>query len=154
MLKLDRMVMLSVVGLMSLASLVGCSNQPQATTEQATTEQATTEQPASTTTTTAPVTAADAGMAPGFDGLNQVITNTQMAAETGDFAKAKTEFEQFETYWSQVEDGIKAKSADTYDAIEKNMDEIDSELKASTPDKDKVLAALQSIQTNVTSVAK
>ncbi len=145
MLKFDRVVALSAIGVIGLASLVGCSGQ-KATSEQ--------PAPAPSTAETSPMASPASAAATGFDGLNTVITNTKTAVEAGDFAKAKTEFDQFETYWSQVEDGVKAKSGDTYDAIEKNMDEIGGELKASAPNKDKVLASLQSIQTNVTSAAK
>jgi hypothetical protein len=56
------------------------------------------------------------------------------------FAKTK-----FEASWKIVEDGVKAKSSDTYKAIEGSLDTVKGEFKNKLPDKTKVLAALQSL---------
>jgi hypothetical protein len=89
-----------------------------------------------------------------FGGLLTVVTNTKTAVEAGDFAKAKTEFGQFEDSWKMVEDGVKAKSADTYDTIESSVDEVNNNLKESQPDQTKLLASLQTLTDSITSVAE
>ncbi|MEB3358531.1 MAG: hypothetical protein VKK04_17525 [Synechococcales bacterium] len=122
------------VGIISLIAFAGCNRSPEVNISQAS--------PAATASTPAATT-------DGFDGLKAVITNTRSAVEAGDFAAASSEFEQFETYWKQVEDGIKDEMPDTYEAIETNMDEISGGLKASQPNQEEVLAALQSLETNV-----
>lgn len=128
--------------MIGLSALVGCSNTPQRATEP-------TASSTAPTTDTAKITSVE-----GFNSLRNVVTNTKAAVEAGDFAKAKTEFSQFEDSWSQVEDGVKDKSADTYDAIESSVDQINNELKASQPDQNKVLAGLQSLTTDINSVAQ
>lgn len=85
----------------------------------------------------------------GYPQLLSVVTNTKAAVEAKDFAKAQQEFDKFEAVWSQVEDGIKAKSADAYDAIEQDMDQVTSALKASEPEQS--LKALQSLNEHIQS---
>lgn len=128
---------------------MGCTNGEQATIETTPAATANTTSnsnvaasPASTATTTA------------NDGLLAVVAKTKTAVTSGDFVQAKKEFDQFEDVWKEVEDGIKAKSRDNYEAIEKNMDEISGELKSTQPQKDKLLTALQSLETTINAVSK
>jgi high-affinity Fe2+/Pb2+ permease len=92
------------------------------------------------------------GAMTGFTGLTGAISATKTAVETGDFAKAKTEVAKFEGYWSKVEDGVKAKSPATYDAIETSMKNVQKAVDSS--DKTKALDALKSFGSAVTSAAK
>jgi putative protein kinase ArgK-like GTPase of G3E family len=85
----------------------------------------------------------------GFTGLQQVVDNTTSAIEADDFAKAKQEFGQFETYWQTVEDGVKAKSASTYKIIEDEMDNVTNGLRAPNPNKAKLLANLKSLSSTL-----
>ncbi len=54
------------------------------------------------------------------------------ALKAGNFAKARKSFQAFDDNWDSIEDLIKARNADSYVAIEKNMIAIE---KALTPDK-------------------
>lgn len=130
-------IVMSTIGVIALA---GCSqSQPSAT------------QPSSSSTT---ATTTQIAKQPDTQALLDVVSKTRTAVEAGDFAKAQEEFNQFEVYWSQVEDGIKAKSSDTYSAIEDDMDNVISTLKSSQPDQENALKTLQSLEDNINSVAK
>ena len=122
--------------------MVGCNNA-----EQSATQTLPTASPASETAT-AP-TAKN-----GFQNLLAVVSNTKVAVEKGDFTNAKQEFNKFEDSWKKVEDGVKVKSPDSYKAIEEKLDEVTGELKGSKPNKQKVVAGLESLNKNITSVAK
>jgi outer membrane murein-binding lipoprotein Lpp len=88
----------------------------------------------------------------GFTGLTSAISATKTAVETGDFAKAKIEVAKFEGYWSKVENDVKAKSPDVYEAIETSMKTVETAVNSS--DKTKALDALKSFGSVVTSAAK
>ncbi|MFN6538467.1 MAG: DUF4363 domain-containing protein [Nostoc sp. EkiNYC01] len=155
-----------IVALISLMALAGCNNGEESatqtsppassTSETAATPAATTspETPATPAATTSPGTGATSAATTEFAGLQGVVTNTKTAVDGGNFAKAKEEFDKFEDSWSKVEDGVKAKSPKTYKEIEDKADEIKAGLKASAPNKQKLLTALQSLNKDVTSVAK
>ena len=125
--------MLIIAGI-SLLTLVGCTNAEKATTE-------------TTSVATSNSTA-------GNKGLLAVVSKTKTEVTSGNFVQAKKEFNKFENAWKEVEDGIKAKSRDNYEAIEKSMDEISGELKASKPQKDKLLASLQSLTKTINAIPK
>jgi hypothetical protein len=84
--------------------------------------------------------------------LLPIVSSTKTAVEAGNFAKAKTEFENFDKSWKDIEDGVKAKSPDSYKAIEDSMDKVTAELKQSKPAKDKVVTELQALEKSVKSV--
>jgi soluble cytochrome b562 len=92
------------------------------------------------------------GAVAGFTGLTGAISATKAAVETGDFAKAKTEMARFESYWSKVEDDVKAKSPAIYDAIETSMKNVEKAVNSS--DKTKALDALKSFGGAVASATK
>lgn len=77
--------------------------------------------------------------------LATVVTKTRAAIEAGDAAKAKTEFEQFEAAWKPIEDGIKEKTPEAYDAIEEAMDEVSNQLSAPKLDATQALAVLKNL---------
>ncbi len=143
-----------IVAVISLMSLVGCNNSEQATTQTSPAGSSISETPTTPTATTNADTAATPTATTEFQGLQGVVTNTKAAVETGNFTKAKGEFEKFEDFWSKVEDGVKVKSPNAYKEIEDKSDEIKAGLKASAPNKQKMLTALESLNKNVTSVAK
>src|SRR5579883_1438139 len=131
-----------IITAISLLVLVGCSNSEKSSTPQS---------------SSAASPAAETTASPGkgnFKGLLSVVTNTKTAVAAGNFTKAKAEFGKFEVFWSQVEDGVKAKSSNSYKAIEDKADEIKSGLNTSSPNKQKLLAALDSLNKNITSVSK
>ena len=47
------------------------------------------------------------------------------AVKTGNFAKARDSFNAFDDKWDSIEDLVKARSRDAYDAIEKGMIDIE-----------------------------
>ncbi|MBN3879320.1 MULTISPECIES: DUF4363 domain-containing protein [unclassified Nostoc] len=133
----------SVVGI-SLLALVGCNSPEQATTQTTpavTPNASATSTPATTSTT-------------GNSSLLTIVSKTKAAVTSGNFVQAKKEFDKFEDSWKEVEDGIKVKSRNNYETIETNMDQVTEELKASKPQKDKLLTALQSLEKTITTVSK
>lgn len=132
-----RLIVISTIGVIAL---VGCSqSQPSAT-----------QPPASSTSATTTQIAEQ----PDAQALLDVVSKTRTAVEAGDFAKAQKEFNQFEEHWSQVEDGIKAKSSEVYSAIEDDMDSVMNTLNSSRPNQDDALKALQFLEDNIRSVTK
>jgi hypothetical protein len=132
-----------IIASISLLTLVGCNKPEQAATETtpATTSNSTEKVPGQKSTA-------------GNTGLLAVVSKTKTAVKAGNFVQAKKEFDKFEDAWKEVEDGIKAKSRNNYDAVEKSMDEISGELKAAKPQKDKLLASLQSLEKTINAISK
>ncbi|BAU44288.1 hypothetical protein [Leptolyngbya sp. O-77] len=133
------LIVVGAVGLVGLATLAGCSTR---------TQEAASGPPATPLESPSLTAAAD------YSALTSVVDKTRAAIEAGDFAKAKAEFETFESVWAPVEDGIKAKSSSAYDSIEESMDKVSGALKASQPNKDEVLAALKTMDEAIASVSK
>ncbi|MBN3942934.1 MAG: DUF4363 domain-containing protein [Nostoc sp.] len=136
-------LMSSVVGI-SLLALVGCNSPEQPTTQTtpAVTPNASAASAPATTSTT------------GNSSLLTIVSKTKAAVTSGNFVEAKKEFDKFEDAWKEVEDGIKVKSPKNYETIETNMDQVTGELKASKPQKDKLLTTLQSLEKTITAVSK
>ncbi len=134
--------MLIIAGI-SLLTLVGCNKPEQAATETT---------PAATSNSTEKVPGQKSTA--GNTGLLAVVSKTKTAVKAGNFVQAKKEFDKFEDAWKEVEDGIKAKSRNNYEAVEKSMDEISGELKAAKPQKDKLLASLQSLEKTINAISK
>ncbi|MDZ8261376.1 DUF4363 domain-containing protein [Nostoc sp. ChiQUE01b] len=136
-------LMSSVVGI-SLLALVGCNSPEQPTTQTTpvvTPNASAASAPATTSTT-------------GNSSLLTIVSKTKAAVTSGNFVEAKKEFDKFEDAWKEVEDGIKVKSPKSYETIETNMDQVTGELKASKPQKDKLLTTLQSLEKTITAVSK
>ena len=133
-----------VISALTLLALTGCDSQ--ASTPKTS--------PAEIPTATAVSTSDKAASPAKYAELLGVVTNTKAAVQTGNFAKAKTEFDKFENAWKKVEDGIKAKSRKSYDAVEETTEKVMAELKKSKPNKDQVLAQLQSLEKTINSFPK
>ncbi len=97
---------------------------------------------------------AAANPAAGFTSLKDVTEKTTTAIKSGKFDEAKATFGKFEDSWKTVEDGVKAKSSKTYNAVEEGLDTVNGELKNKQPDKAKLLAALQSLSQTIATAAK
>ena len=132
-----------IIASISLLTLVGCNNPEQASTETT---------PAATSNSTEQVPGQKSTVSNA--GLLAVVSKTKTAVKAGNFVQAKKEFDKFEDAWKEVEDGIKAKSRNNYEAVEKSMDEISGELKAAKPQKDKLLASLQSLEKTINAIPK
>lgn len=132
-----------IIGAIALLTLVGCSSPNQSTTQT----------PAGSP---APNTGAAGVTTPqlGYQSLLGVVANTRAAVEAGNYAQAKAEFNKFEGNWKQVEDGVKAKSADSYKVIEDSLDRVTGQLRGAQPNKQQVLTDLQSLEKNINGVAK
>jgi hypothetical protein len=141
--RFNQILVLSAVTLLALA---GCDSAKEASTPQ-------TSSPAipATAVSTSEKVAVSQG---NYPELSTVVTNTKAAVQTGNFTKAKAEFDKFESAWKKVEDGIKSKYPKSYDAVEEGTDKVMAELKKSQPSKDKVLAELQSLEKTINSIPK
>jgi hypothetical protein len=106
-------------------------------------------EPQASISETSNVAQAVANPAAGFTSLKDVTEKTATAIKAGKFDDAKATFGKFEDSWKIVEDGVKEKSAKTYDAVEENLDTVNSELKNKQPEKTKLLAALQSLSQTI-----
>jgi hypothetical protein len=67
------------------------------------------------------------------------------ALKAGDFAKARTSYSAFDDKWDSIEDLIKARSADSYNAIEKDMIQIERTLMPDKPDVDQAIALVKDV---------
>lgn len=149
------------IAIILMLALVGCNSAQQAPPDVSNSPTTATTSPTDTATSDRDKTAPGKpeggksttdSQTTGFDALTTVISNTRSAVETGDFTKAATEFDQFEDSWSQVEDGVKAKSQDTYAAIEDGMDAVNAAVKGKN--KTQALTALQALDKNIATAAK
>lgn len=67
------------------------------------------------------------------------------ALKAGDVAKAKKSFAAFNDNWDNIEDLVKARSRESYDAIEKGMVTIERQLMPAKPDVDAVNATVADV---------
>jgi len=69
------------------------------------------------------------------------------ALKAGNTAKAKKSFDAFNDNWDNIEDLVKARSRESYDAIEKGMVTIERQLMPAKPDADAVTASVNEVMT-------
>ena len=67
--------------------------------------------------------------------------------KAGNVAKAKKSFEAFNDNWDNIEDLVKARSRESYDAIEKGMVTIERQLMPAKPDVDATTATVTGVMT-------
>lgn len=67
------------------------------------------------------------------------------ALKAGDFARARKSFQNFDDNWDSIEDLIKARNAESYVAIEKNMIAVEKALTPAKPDAAQVTAMVNEI---------
>jgi hypothetical protein len=67
------------------------------------------------------------------------------AVKAGNFAKARKSFKEFDDKWDSIEDLVKARSRDSYDAIEKGMVDIERALMPAKPDTDQVTTLVSGV---------
>jgi iron uptake system EfeUOB component EfeO/EfeM len=138
---MSRLNQVFIITVISLMASVGCNNA-----EKSTPQSSSTASPASQVSTSVDKT--------NFNGLKGVVSKAKTAVVAGNFSSAKNEFSKFEGFWSKVEDNVRSKSPHVYKAIEDDSDTITKGLKASAPNKQKVLQSLQSLDKNVNDVVK
>jgi hypothetical protein len=74
------------------------------------------------------------------------------ALKAGDIAKAKKSFGAFNDNWDNMEDLVKDRSRESYDAIEKGMVTIERQLMPAKPDADAVNASVTAVMTEYNKV--
>jgi hypothetical protein len=147
-------------GVLSLLVLTGCNNTDTPKASDTATPPAATSASDSKTdtkatdskTTTDATTKVDAKA--GIASLEEVTSTVKKSVAAGKFDEAKKDFEKFETAWEQVEDGVKAKSADSYKQIKAAADKVSDSLKAAKPDKAKTTAAVDALSKSLDTYAK
>ncbi len=86
-------------------------------------------------------------------GMTKGVSQTLSAVKSGDFSKAQQEFSSVQQGWTDVQGKLKA-SPDTLNNIKSNVENIATDLKASPPDKDKLLGNLQTLSGSLGTLAK
>ena len=74
------------------------------------------------------------------------------ALKAGNLARARKSFEAFNDNWDNIEDLVKARSRESYDAIEKGMVTIERQLMPAKPDSDQVSASVTGVMTEYNKV--
>ena len=74
------------------------------------------------------------------------------AVKAGDFAKARNSFKAFDDKWDSIEDLVKARSRDAYDAIERGMVDIERALMPAKPDADQVTTLVSGVMDKYNSI--
>ncbi|GAB4357106.1 MAG: hypothetical protein Fur0042_26480 [Cyanophyceae cyanobacterium] len=123
-----------------VAIAAGCNAQPTATVAPVAAPTAT---PASAPVASPESTPSDdpAATDSGAGTLKALVDQTRAAVDANDGDQAAAKFEQFEAAWEDVEDPIKEKNPDAYEAIEDAIDAVKAEL-GDNLDQKKTLMAL------------
>ncbi|MGF1602701.1 MAG: hypothetical protein ACFCU8_11895 [Thermosynechococcaceae cyanobacterium] len=86
-------------------------------------------------------------------GMTKGVSQTINAVKSGNFDQAKQEFSSVQQNWTAVESKLKA-SPDTINNLKNSVQTIATDLKASPPDKAKLISNLQSLSGSITTIAK
>jgi hypothetical protein len=94
-----------------------------------------------------------APLSPLFDDIARLrierahLREVNPSLKAGNIAKARKSYEAFDANWDNIEDLIKARSADAYVAVEKGMIQIEQALMADKPDVAQVTALVTAVNT-------
>jgi hypothetical protein len=86
-------------------------------------------------------------------GLKDSATAAIAAVKSGDFKGAQAEATKLQESWSKVSEMVKTHSGGSYDKISSTLKTVQTELKAPSPDKTKILADLTSLSSSVSGLA-
>jgi hypothetical protein len=136
---------------LSVFNIVSCSNSAT-TSIVVETSSATTEIPPSPATVKSVVPIS--GSKPfGFADLKGVVRLTKNAIKDGKLDEAETEFAKFEAAWQPLEDGVRSKSAENFQAVEAAAKSVKSGL-ASQQEKSALLANIQNLSQIIDKISK
>jgi high-affinity iron transporter len=76
---------------------------------------------------------------------NLTVQRALQAARAGDLSAAKQAYDEYETTWFAIEDGVRASSRDAYAAIEKQMTRVSAAFSTTPPDANQVVEALTAL---------
>ncbi|HEX2910470.1 MAG TPA: FTR1 family protein [Chloroflexia bacterium] len=79
--------------------------------------------------------------------INANIETAISAAQAGDTAGAQKAYKAFDDAWFNIEDGVRAKSKDTYRAIELKMQDVEFAFSKNPPASKEVVTALEALET-------
>ncbi len=85
-------------------------------------------------------------------GMKDSVTAAIDAVKGGDFATAKTEVTKLQEMWDTVGSTVKEQSPEVYDNMSKSLSAAHTSLAADSPNKDEVVANLESMSKSVTSL--
>lgn len=82
--------------------------------------------------------------------LSKQVTSAIASLQSGDLPAAKQRFQDFDQGWDGIEDGVRAKSRDMYQKVERAMGKVKSTLvKPNKPDNAAALAALKELKATI-----
>ena len=105
--------------------------------------------PAGQSAAPAPKPTAVAGAAdvvPALDAAARHVDATIAAVQAGDHARAMASFKSYDDAWEALEDGVKARSPQAYEAIEEAADNAEAELRGTRATAETQLAALTTLR--------
>ncbi len=85
-------------------------------------------------------------------GMKDGVTAAIEAVKSGDFATAKTEVTKLQEMWDTISGTVKEQSPEAYDNMSKSLSAAHTSLAADSPNKDEVIANLESMSESVTSL--
>ena len=85
--------------------------------------------------------------------LSKNVASAMEALQSGDVPTARQRFRDFDQGWDRIEDGVRAKSRDAYQKVERAMGGVKTKLvKPAKPDDAAALKALQELKATIDAV--
>ena len=85
--------------------------------------------------------------------LSKYVASAMATLQSGDVRAAKQHFQDFDQGWDRIEDGVRAKSRDVYQKVERAMGNVKIKLvKPNKPDSAAALAALKELKATIDAV--
>jgi hypothetical protein len=94
--------------------------------------------------------AAEGSPAADLQGLSKHVDSAMVALKSGDVREARRRYQDFDRGWDRIEDGVRAKSREVYQKVERAMGGVKNKLvKPSKPDADAALKALGELKSTI-----